>query len=167
MAPMINNEALHRVVSIPAVASFIQRFQMNSIMCNGSFVLYSLPYIINFRDALIENHLEIYLVDLNRNLMADGHGVLAESLSRGFQSAELLNRERQNFSQTELSLFLSDQVNKLADLYAIVESINLLFPEISSHGLDSVIKSTQPLGWSMRDRYAACGLVWTDPSRPM
>ena len=63
---MIYNENLDRLMQVEIVKDFMwrQRFKVAPSDNDFGLILFRLPYVIEFKDALIENYLEVYFSDL-------------------------------------------------------------------------------------------------------
>jgi hypothetical protein len=153
---MITNNSLYKLTEIPVLAGFIGKFHMKWKMCGDYFLIYSYPYVVSLREALIENYLEIDLADLNESVRVSGSLLLGISLNRGLQNVEKQRELRKGFSAKELSYFLSNEEHKLGNLYDDIEALNLLFDEIKIEGLISFKDLVSPLDSETNKRYLQC-----------
>lgn len=134
---MIFNEHLDRLIEVGIVRDFMQQQRMQGKLCshkdNYSFILYRLPYVIQFYDALIENYLEIWLFDLNNLLAIQGGSALGCSLDLNLQSLSEL-RQRDFSNHPYQNIFLSFQKQKIGYLECDFEAISKLLPYIEAQG---------------------------------
>lgn len=134
---MIFNEHLDRLIEVGIVRDFMQQQRMQGKLCshkdNYSFILYRLPYVIQFYDALIENYLEIWLFDLNNLLAIQGGSALGCSLDLNLQSLSEL-RQRDFLDHPQLDIFMSEHSEKMRYLHSYLEAISRLLPYIEAQG---------------------------------
>jgi hypothetical protein len=170
MVQMIFNEHIDRLIEVAQVQEFMRRHDMRSKLCkkedNYSLLLYRLPYVIEFHDALIENYLEITFADLDEGLMIGGGSALSCSLDLGLQNlSELQQRKFDNHPQNHL--FLSSNALKMDDLNSNLEAIDKLLPMIESKGLSSMrdgtfdirfdfTQSVSPMDCGLKEKYLQC-----------
>lgn len=168
---MIFNRHIDQLAKVDAIQNFMKKHSMRSLLCaqgdNFSFIIFRLPYVIEFYDALIENYLEIYFSSLDENLFMDGNSALGCSLDMGLQKlADVRARDfTRSFVQT---IFLSEGSLKTRNLYSNLEAIDRLLPLIeSSGGLSSTSKvlfnsrfdfSTyvRPMHAGLKEKYLHC-----------
>lgn len=166
---MIYNENLHRLTEIEIVKDFMQLQGFKVAPCDKDFglILYRLPYVIEFKDALIENYLEVYFSDLTSSLYMEGGSALGCSLDLGLQSIEIL-RARDLDNVQGKDIFLSDGPLKIRHLYSNLEAIDKLLPPMEAKGgLASMRNGTFDLRFDftlsvkqmwhgMKERYLRC-----------
>lgn len=168
---MIFNKHLDRLMEVDIVRDFVRRHHMTGKMCtdgdNHSYILYRLPYVIGFWDALIENYLEIVLMDMKAGLLLEGSSALGRSLDLGLQSLEVL-RTRVFHNHPQGSIFLSDGDNKMDNLDSNLEAIDKLLPMIEAKGGLASMRdgsfesrfdfssSIRPIYPGLNDRYLKC-----------
>jgi hypothetical protein len=168
---VIFNKHLDRITEVPVVREFLQRHRMKGCGCrvgeNHSFILFRLPYVVEFHDALIENYLEITLSDLNAGLLIDGSVAFARSLELGLQDISQV-RKRVFTNSPYLDIFLSEGVRKMDDLDSNLEAIDRLLPLIEAKGGLSSMRdgtfdprfdfkdSVQPMYYGLKEKYLQC-----------
>lgn len=134
---MIFNKHLDRLMEVKTVRDFMQTHYMKGKICsvgeNHSFILYRLPYVVGFWDALIENYLEIVLVDMGVDLLLTDGSVIGCSVDLGRQKREDL-RTMDFSSHQQNDIFLSDGKQKMYGLYTTLEAIDKLLPLIEAKG---------------------------------
>lgn len=134
---MIFNQHLDRLPEVKIVQDFMQKSEMQGKLCgnggNYSFILFRLPYVVEFHDAAIENYLEITLSDLGSDLLIQGGTALGCSLDVGLQNlSELRSRNFEHHPQNDI--FLSDKPEKMRYLHSHLEAIEKLLPLIEAKG---------------------------------
>jgi hypothetical protein len=163
------NENLHRLTEVEIVKDFMRRrdFKVAPSDKDYGLILYRLPYVIEFKDALIENYLEVYFSDLIGGLYMEGSSALGCSLDLGLQSIEALRARGLNDAQ-EKGIFLSEGFLKIRHLYSNLEAIDKLLPLLEAKsGLasmrDGVLdprtdfkNSVKPMWHGMKERYMRC-----------
>ena len=166
---MIYNENLYRLIEIKIVKDFIklQHFKIALSGNDSGLLLYKPPYIVEFKDALIENYLEIYFSDLKSELYMEGSSALGCSLDMGLQSLELL-RARDLSNDCDKEYFLSENILKIRHLYSNLEAIDKLLPLIEAKGGLASIRdgtfdprfdfkdSVKPMWHGLKERYLSC-----------
>ncbi len=166
---MIYNENLHRLTDVQIVKDFMrrQRFKVAPNDNDFGLILFRLPYVIEFKDALIENYLEVYFSDLVGSLYIEGSPALGRSLDLGLQCLEEL-RLRDLSCYKDIDIFLSENEKKFSDLDAELEAIDKLLPLIEAKGgLVSMRDGTfdprpdfkdsvKPMWHGMKERYLRC-----------
>jgi hypothetical protein len=167
---MIFNEHIDQLVEVVQVQEFMRSHDMRSKLCkkgdNYSLLLYRLPYVVEFHDALIENYLEITLADLDEGLMIGGGTALECSLAMELQNlAEL--KERKFDTHPQNSIFLSWNALKMDDLNSNLEAIDKLLPLIEIKGLSAIRggtfdsrldcnESVSPMYYGLKEKYLQC-----------
>lgn len=167
---MIFNEHIDRLTEIEIVQEFMRRNLMQAKLCNRgddySLILYRLPYVVEFHDALIENYLEVTLADLDGNLLIGGSSALGCSLDLGLQNVQQLRAR--NFEDHPLNnIFLSFQSQKMRNLHSFLEAIDKLFPRIEAKGLSAMrdgtfdsqfdfTQSVSPMYYGLKEKYLQC-----------
>jgi hypothetical protein len=168
---MIFNQKINRLMEVDIVQAFMHRHDMQGNLCikgdNFSFILYRLPYVVEFHDALIENYLEISLSDLSTELLIGGSSAVGCSLKMGLQNLVTL-REKNFDTHPQLELFLSEKVFKMDNLYTCLEAIDKLLPLIEAKGgLSSMCDGTfdsrfdfkdhlKPMYFGLKEKYLKC-----------
>lgn len=168
---MIYNQHLDRLMEVEIVQDFMRQHHMQGKLCSQgeshSLILYRLPYVVEFYDALIENYLEIYLSNLTNGLRIEGSSALGCSLDIGLQSLEML-RARDLKNNPAKEIFLSEHDSKTRDLYSNLEAIDKLLPLIEAKGGLSSMRdgtfdlrfdfkdSVQPMWHGLREKYLQC-----------
>ena len=166
---MIYNENLHRLIETTIVKDFMQLQDFKVAHSDNDFglILFKLPYVVELKDALIENYLEDYFVDLRGKLYMEGSSAVGCSLDIGLQSLELL-RSRNLTSDCGKGYFLSENASKIRHLYSDLEAIDRLLPLIEAKGglasmhdgtFDSRFDfkdSVKPMWHGMKERYLRC-----------
>ncbi len=166
---MIYNENLDRLTQVEIVKDFMRRQSFKVAPSDNDFglILFRLPYVIEFKDALIENYLEVYLSDLVSSIYIEGSPALGRSLDLGLQCLEEL-RSRDLSGYEDINIFLSDNEKKFSDLDAELEAIDKLLPLIEAKGgLVSMRNGTfdprsdfkdsvKPMWHGMKERYLRC-----------
>lgn len=166
---MIYNENLHRLTEIEIVKDFMRRQDFKVVPSDNDYglILYRHPYVIEFKDALIENYLEVYFSDLVSCLFIEGGPALGCSLDVGLQSIEAL-RARDLMHEQGKHIFLSEWDLKIRHLYSNLEAIDRLLPLIvAKGGLASMRDGTfdprfdftlcvKPMWHGMKERYLRC-----------
>lgn len=171
MVQMISNQRIDRLLEVDIVKSFIHRHGMLGKLCidgdNFSFILYKIPYVIEFHDALIENYLEISLSDMSSDWMIDGGSALGCSIDIGLQNLEKL-RNTNHESSIANTIFLSENFLKTRNLYSNLGAIDKLLPHIEAKGgLISMRDKTfderfdfndtvKPMYFGLKDKYLNC-----------
>ena len=134
---MIYNKHLDRLTEVGVVQDFMQRHSMQGKMCSKgedfSLILYRLPYVVEFYDALIENYLDVYLTDLGSGLRMSGGSALGCSIDLGLQNLSVL-RAKDLTSSAANAIFLSEHFLKTRNLYSNLEAIDKLLPLIEAKG---------------------------------
>jgi hypothetical protein len=153
---MITNAHLYKLMEIPVLARYMEKFHMKWKMCDDYFFIYSYPYVVVLREALTENYLEIDLVDLNESVRISGSRLFGISLDRGLQNVGKQRELRKVFSANELSYFLSEGEHKLGNLYDDIGALDLLFNEIKREGLISFKDWVTPLDSETKEFYLRC-----------
>jgi hypothetical protein len=169
MVQMIYNKHLDRLQEIPFVREFIQAHRMRISPCGSeecpSIVLYRMPYVIEFYDALIDDSLDIFLIEPTSNLMIPASRASGLCMKMGLQKAEDL--DNLNFAgYPHNSIFLSSGEMKMLSLHIDLGALDKLLPLLEDKGgLSSMrdgtfdknfdfSKSAQPLPPGMsKDRY--------------
>lgn len=163
---MIYNENLDRLTQVEIVKDFMRRQSFKVAPCDNDFglILFRLPYVIEFKDALIENYLEVYFSDLESRLYMEGNSALGCSIDIGLQRLEEL-RLRDLSCYEGIDIFLSENEKKFSDLDARLEAIDKLLPLIEAKGglvsmqdgkFDSRFDfkdSVKPMWHGMKERY--------------
>jgi hypothetical protein len=166
---MIYNENLYRLTEVEMVKDFMQQqgFKVAPSDKDFGLILYKFPYVIEFKDALIENYLEVYFSDLNSSLYMEGGSALGCSLDLGLQSLELL-RARNLIHDRGKKYFLSENILKIRHLYSNLEAIDRLIPLIQTRGGLASMRdgtfdprfdfkdSVKPMWHGMKERYLRC-----------
>jgi hypothetical protein len=134
---MIHNLHLDRLMEVETVRSFTQKYRMQTKLCTRNedsvFLLYRSPYVIGFREALIENYLEIFLIDMNADLLLTEGSLIFCSVELGHQSREKLRTL--DFSGHEKNdIFLSQGPTKMYGLQTTLEALDSLLPLIETKG---------------------------------
>ncbi|MEJ7139174.1 hypothetical protein [Amphibiibacter pelophylacis] len=168
---MIYNKNIDRLAKTEVVKDFMRRndFKMATQCKDYSFVLHKIPYVIEFKDALIENYLEIYFSDLNSDLYIVGNCALACGLDIGNQDLlKLKKRDLGLKNHPDKEIFLSENEKKIGNLYDTLEAIDGLIPLFDTKGglasmrngtFDSRFdfKTRVDLMWhGMKERYLRC-----------
>jgi hypothetical protein len=153
---MITNSEIYKITQIPLVLSFVQRFHMKWQLCGHSLIIFSLPYAILVTDALIENYLEIYFLDLNRSLRVSGGAVIEVAVQNGSSSAINQIGLSERYTKNEQAIFISEQKRKLDDLYEFFGALNELFPQIEREGFSALAKYAVTFNSATRDQYLKC-----------
>lgn len=168
---MIFNKHLDRLTEVEIVQSFMRCHNMQGKVCSRgddfSFILYRLPYVVEFYDALIENYLDIYLTDIDSGLRISGGSALGCSVDLELQN--LAELRTQNYEGHPLnSIFLSEEVKKMRYLHSDLEAIDKLLPLIEAKGGLSSMRngtfdprfdfkdSVQPMYQGLKDKYLQC-----------
>lgn len=166
---MIYNENLYRLTEVEIVKDFMRRHSFKVAPSDNDFglILFRLPYVIEFKDALIENYLEVYFSDLVGCLYMEGSPALGRSLDFGLQCLEEL-RSRDLSGFEDINIFLSDNKKKYSDLDAELEAIDKLLPLIEAKGGLASMRdgtfdprfdfkdSVKPMWHGMKERYLRC-----------
>jgi len=166
---MIYNENLDRLMQVEIVKDFMRRQSFKVAPSDNDFglILFRLPYVIEFKDALIENYLEVYFSDLESRLYMEGSSALGCSIDIGLQHLEEL-RLRDLSCYEDKDIFLSENEKKYSDLDARLEAIDKLLPLIEAKGgLVSMRNGTfdprpdfkdsvKPMWHGMKERYLRC-----------
>jgi hypothetical protein len=166
---MIYNENLYRLTEVAIVEVFMleQDFKVAPSDSDFGLILYNLPYVIEFKDALIENYLELYFSDIKSGLMFAEGATWACCVDIGLQDRlELKNRSYESHPQNQL--FLSEGAQKMYGLHVALEAIDKLLPLIKAKGgLASMCDGTfdsrfdfkdsvKPMWHGMKERYLRC-----------
>jgi hypothetical protein len=166
---MIYNENLHRLTDAQIVKDFMRRQRFKVAPSDNDFglILFRLPYVIEFKDALIENYLEVYFSDLEGLLYMEGSSALGCSLDLKLQNIEDLRARDLTHDQNK-EFFLSECDLKIRHLYSNLEAIDKLLPLIEAkRGLVSMRDGTfdprpdfkdsvKPMWHGMKERYLRC-----------
>lgn len=166
---MIYNENLDRLTQVEIVKNFMRRQNFKVAPSDNDFglILFRLPYVIEFKDALIENYLEVYFSDLVGCLYMDGNCALGCSLDLRLQNIEAL-RARDLTLDKNKEFFLSECDLKIRHLYSNLEAIDKLLPLFEAKGglasmrdgtFDSRFDfkdSVKPMWHGMKERYLRC-----------
>lgn len=167
---MTFNEHIDRLTEIEIVQKFMARNAMQAKLCTKgddySLIVFRLPYVVEFHDALIENYLDISIADLDLELMISGGSAVACSIEIGLQNrAELKTR---NFDKNpDIDIFLSFQGRKMYDLHCDLEAIDKLFPLIEAKGLAAMRDGSfdprfdfsalvSPMYLGLKEKYVRC-----------
>ena len=134
---MIFNRHLDRLMEVQIVQDFMRHHNMQGKLCakgdNYSFILYRLPYVVEFHDALNENYLAMELSDIDSGYLLREGDLIWCSVSLGHQKREeLKNMSFENHQQKEI--FLTDGVQKMYGLHTCIEAIDKLLPMIEAKG---------------------------------
>lgn len=163
---MIYNENMHRLTEVEIVKDFMQRrgFKVAPSDNDYGLIIYRLPYVIEFKDALIENYLEVYFCDVDASALMQEGDIIWCSVTLGKQTREELKAV--NFEgHPQNNLFLSDGAQKMYCLSTTVEAIDKLLPLIEAKGgLASMSDGTfdprpdfknsvKPMWHGMKERY--------------
>ena len=132
---MIFNQNLNRLLEVRIVKEFQHHHSMQGKLRkdsnDASFILYKMPFVVEFHDALIENYLEVSLSDLNCKLMLDGSSAVACCLQMELLNLDLMRLETfDNHPQTDI--FLSEGILKMDNLHSNLEAIDKLLPLIEA-----------------------------------
>ncbi len=134
---MIFNQKIDRLMEVDIVHSFMNCHNMQGKLCakgdNFSFILYRMPYVVEFHDALIENYLEISLSDISAQLLLTGGRVSEISFMMGLQNFETLKFKNFN-GHPKNDIFLSEAARKMFDLHSELEAIDKLLSLIEPKG---------------------------------
>ncbi len=177
---MIYNENLHRLTEVEIVKDFIHRrgFKVAPSDKDYGLILYRFPYVIEFKDALIENYLEVYFSDLIGCLYISGSSALGCSLDLGLQNIVTL-RARELNNAKEKDIFLSEGILKIRHLYSNLEAIEKLLPLLEAKGGLASMRdgafdprpdfknSVQPMWHGMKERYMRCIAEAEDSQRTL
>ncbi len=166
---MIYNENLYSLTEVAIVEVFMRKqdFKVASSDSEFGLILYNFPYIVEFKDALIENYLEVYLSDISSDLMFSEGAAWACCIELGLEDRqELKNRSYESHPQNQL--FLSEGAQKMYGLHVTLEAIDKLLPLIKAKGglvsmrdgtFDSRFDfkdSVKPMWHGMKERYLRC-----------
>lgn len=168
---MIFNLKIDRLLEMDIVKSFIHRHGMQAKLCiNGddfSFILYKIPYVVEFHDALIENYLEISLSDISAELLMSGGSALQVSIDLGLLNLEQLRK--MNFKgHPRNDIFISEGARKMFDLHCDFDAIDKLLALIEAKGgLSSMRDGTfdsrfdfkdyvYPMNFGLKEKYLKC-----------
>ena len=90
---MIYNNNLKRLTEFEIVKDFMNRHKFQVAPCDedSGLILFRLPYVLEFKDALIENYLEIYFSDLDSGIYIIGNCAFGCSLELGNQDLATTN----------------------------------------------------------------------------
>ena len=163
---MIYNENLDRLMQVEIVKDFMRRHSFKAAPSDNDFglILFRLPYVIEFKDALIENYLEVYFSDLLGCLYIEGSSALGCSLDLRLQNIEALRARDLTHDQNK-EFFLSECDLKIRHLHSNLEAIDKLLPLIDAKGglvsmqdgkFDSRFDfkdSVKPMWHGMKERY--------------
>jgi hypothetical protein len=165
--PKPPNTNLARLVEVDVVRKFMSSHRMEVRACSVddefSFILYRLPYVVEFHDALGENYLEISLLDINSMHLIQGAVALGCSLEMGLQT--LTELRRRNFADHPLNdIFLSERAEKMRYLHSHLEAIDKLPPFFEKIGglhpnKDNKFdpsKIIDPMYPNLKSRYTSC-----------
>lgn len=152
---MIFNEHLERLMAVEIVRAFMKKHVMQAASCNArdnsSFILYRLPYILEFHDALIENYLNCVLADVSSDLLMNDGDIYHASVASGFHDRVEV-KSRNYGKHPNNNIFLSFQPQKMLDLHVDLEAIDRLLPQIEiAGGLSSLRDGTFGTGGSFSD----------------
>jgi hypothetical protein len=165
------NQHLDRLAEVPIVSEFMHRHGMRGKVCrtgeNYSFILFRLPYVVEFRDDVTENYLEIRLSDISCALSIEGGSALGCSLDLGLQT--LVELRSWTFDKHPLNdIFLSDGSLKMGYLYSDLDAFEKLLPLIEAKGGLSSMRdgtfdprfdfkdSVQPMYPGLKEKYLRC-----------
>ena len=165
---IVYNENLRRLTEVEVVKDFMQLrgFKVAPSDLDG-LILYRLPYVIQFEDALIENYLEIYFSDIDSGLMFSEGAAWACCVDIGLQDLSKIgirNYER----HTQNKLFLSEGAQKMYGLHITLEAIDKLLPLLEAKGGLASMRdgtfdprfdfkdSVKPMWHGMKERYLRC-----------
>ena len=165
---MIYNENLHRLTEVVDVKDFMRRqgFKVAPSDLDFGLILYKLPYVIEFKDALIENYLEVYFSDMDSAFYMNEGDLIWCSISIGIQTREEL--KRLSFEgHGQLDIFLSEGQQKMYGLQTTLKAIDKLLPLIEAKGGLATMHGTfdprfdfkdsvKPMWHGMKERYMRC-----------
>ena len=168
---MIFNENLERLVEVEIVQAFMKKHAMQAASCKErdscSLILFRLPYVVEFHDALIENYLNCVLADVSSDLSMNDGDIYHASVALGFHDrVEVRNRNYEKHPKNDI--FLSFQSQKMLDLHVDLEAIDKLLPQIEiSGGLSSLrddkfdsrrsfSDSVSPMPFGRKERLLRC-----------
>ena len=106
---MIYNDNLDRLTQVEIVKDFMLRQSFKVAPSDNDFglILFRLPYVIEFKDALIENYLEVYFSDLVSSIYIEGSPALGRSLDLGLQCLEeLRSRDLSGYEDINIFFFI-------------------------------------------------------------
>ena len=153
------NKNLDRLMEIKIVQVFMQHHNMRGKLCAKenlfSFIIYRLPYVVEFIDSSIENYLEIYMSDLDAGLLLSGGAAVDSAVLCGFQNRnELRTRTFKDFPKNDI--FLLEGARKMFDLHCDFQAIDNLLPLIeTSGGLSSMRDGTFDSRFDFKDSVQA------------
>ena len=166
-----SNPHLDRLAEVQLVQDFMLRHDMQGKLCNrggtNSYVIYRLPYVVEFIDYYIENYLAIYFSDINSGCFLTEGDLIYCSVALEIQKREILkNASFAGHPQT--SLFISDGDQKMYGLQTSVEAIDQLLPLIEAKGGLASMRdgtfdprfdfstSVSPMWLGLKDEYLQC-----------
>lgn len=168
---MIFNKNIDRLMEVDIVQNFMRNHNMQGKLCirrdEYSLILYRLPYVVEFHDALIENYLEISLSDISAKLLIGGGSALGCSIDLELQNLTDLRNTNHEFSVAN-NIFLSENFIKTRNLYSNLEAIDKLLPLIEAKGgLASIQNGTfdmrfdfkdylKPMYFGLKEKYLSC-----------
>lgn len=167
---MIFNEHLERLLEVRVVKDFMVSRRLEATKFHddavSSLLLFRDAFVIEVRDALRENYLEIFLVDLDSDRVLEGGAAVGCSVDLGFQNLEEM-RAKNHSVQTWESLFLSFEIEKMNNLQHHLAAFDRLFPLIETEGLRRLQNSgrkyptdfplsIRPMYPLVKARYAKC-----------
>jgi hypothetical protein len=168
-----SNPHLDRLTEVQLVKDFMLRHDMQGKLCNrggtNSYVIYRLPFVIEFIDYYIENYLAIYFCDTSGNLVIEGNVALGCSFELGLQNLnELRERDKSLVNDENREIFLSENGRKLGNFYDGLEAIDRLLPLIEAKGGLASMRdgtfdprfdfstSVSPMWFGLKDEYLQC-----------
>lgn len=168
---MIFNQRIDRLMEVDIVQEFMYHNDMQGRLCGKgdsfSLILYRMPYVVEFHDALIENYLEITLSDISAQLLLTGGRVSEISFMMNLQNFETLKLKRFN-EHPKNDIFLSESARKMFDLHSELEAIDKLLPLIElKDGLNAMRDGSfdvrfdfkdyvNPMYFGLKDKYLNC-----------
>jgi len=166
-----SNPHLDRLAEVQLVQDFLLRHDMQGKLCNrggtNSYVIYRLPYVIEFIDYYIENYLAIYFSDINSSCLLTEGDLIYCSVALEIQNREIL-KNASFVDHPQTSLFISEGDQKMYGLQTTVAAIDQLLPLIEAKGGLAAMRdgtfdprfdfstSVSPMWFGLKDEYLQC-----------
>jgi hypothetical protein len=168
---MIFNQRIDLLMEIDVVQEFMQRHSMQGKLCvkddNYSLIVYRLPYVVEFHDALIENYLEISLSDISEGILIEGSVAVGCCLKMELQNLATLQSAKFDM-HPQLDLFLSEKILKMDNLYTELQAFDNLMPLLINRGGLSSMRDgsfdtrfdfkdyVKPMYFGLKEKYLKC-----------
>lgn len=142
---MITSKKIAQIANVAFVQEFLKKNEMRAKLCmkndQYSLLLHRHGLIIEIKDVLRENYLEVSLIDITSSLMIWGGSALGICLDLNLLDIEVLQLQKFE-DHPELDLFTSHAAIKMDNLHTHLQAFDKLLPIITLQGLAAIRDGT-------------------------